>query len=423
MKEDFIMIPNNAVWGKEEVLIKKYGEKISYILSYLDSKTDRENRSGLSISDLITRCGMKITTGKDGSVEQFRKLLIKLQADGIITDANVDLDKAKVKDYINCIFTMPLEQKDGKNINFFMVSRKDYFKAIYSENKCSKCDLLNTYYYIMARMNIKLGYFYDKQEKIATELGLSKTTLNKYIEELKALGIVYSGNIGVVDGKKANNIYSDSKEGLEKGLKESSKYYGVEYKAVNESSDVANEKEAKLESDNQSRLLNDSISKTQSEPNNCQKIYSDLEKITGEKLSKSEKGELDKLSKENGQDVIERTIKRKSDEIRIALDKKKDLRSKNRYSIGIMKKYIDETKGVIAHEEGSAIRMSSAFSNSDCRSYEEKIEEYKVIQAGKRKKEKESSKVVKMVEEAFQNPQLSEEEKKMEELLAEFNEL
>lgn len=312
MKKNFIMIPNNAVWnrdGKEELLIKKYGEKVSYILSYLDSNITRENRSVLSISDLIAKCGMKITNGNDGSVEQFKSLLIKLQADKIIADANVDLDKVKVNDYISCIFKMPLEQKDGKNINFFKISRKDYLKVIASGNKCNKCELLKTYYYIMARMNIKLGYFYDKQEKIATELGLSKTTLNKYIEELEKIEIIHYGNIGLVDGKKANNIYSDSKEGLEKGLKESSKYYGVEYKVNNASIDSVKEKELKSESDNTKEVK-------KLESSNCEKICSALVDITGEKLSVYENSRLDKLIKEHGHEVVELTIKLKSGDIR-----------------------------------------------------------------------------------------------------------
>ena len=371
MMDNFIMLPNNLVWKDEKTMIKEYGEKVSYVLSYLDSNVTRENRCVFSIEDMITKCGIIPRTGKGNSIDKFKNLLRKLEDNKIITNINVDIGEVKTKDFISCNFDMPIEKQEEKHISFFKINRSDYDKVISSEGSSDKCNLLNTYYYIMARINRRLGFFYDTQEIMASDLGLSKTTLNKYIDELKTLGVIYYDNIGLVEGKKANNIYSDNQEGLNKGLESSGSYYGVKTKVpkvVEETKEIIVDEPIQIDTS----------------------IYTSFSDVTGKKLNRTENSKLDNLVKQHGEEIILKAIKRKSSEIKQAIDNGKIQTSPNNYFIGIIKNSIDEIKSIIEHEKTSEERFNQ-LNIGGFKSGKEQIEEYKKIQ--EKKKEKSESKV------------------------------
>lgn len=398
---NFIMLPNNLIWNKENTMIEKYGEKVSYVLSYLDSNVNRLDKCTFSIEDIILSCGIAVKTGKGKSIEQFKELLLQLQEDGIITNTNIEIEKAKIHDYISCDLKIPFEQKEENNVNFFMIERDKFINIITSDTKSDKCNLLNTYYYIMARINRKFGFFYDTQEIMASDLGLSKTTLNKYIDELKNLGVIYYDNIGLVDGKKANNIYSDTKEGLNKGLESSGNYYGAKTevpKVVEERKEMVVDEPIQIDTS----------------------IYTSFSDVTGKKLNVSEKGKLDDLVKQHGEEIILKAIKRKSSEIKQAIDNGKIQTSPNNYFIGIIKNSIDEIKSIIEHEKTSEERFCH-LNIGGIKTAKEQMEEYKQIEEKKKEKEKGESKVADLLASELWGKDKNEEDSEIKELLDELN--
>lgn len=378
---NFIMLPNNLIWDKESTMIKEYGEKVSYVLSYLDSNVNRLNKCTFSIEDIILTCGIAVKTGKGKSIEQFKVLLLQLQESGIITNTNIEIEKAKIHDYISCEFKMPIEQKEEKNVNFFMIERDKFIDIITSDTKSDKCNLLNTYYYIMARINRKCGFFYDTQEIMSSDLSVSKTTLNKYIDELKNLRVIYYDNIGLVDGKKANNIYSDTQEGLNKGLESSGSYYGIKIevpKVVEETKEIIVDEPIQIDTS----------------------IYTSFSGVTGKTLNRTEQSKLDNLVKQHGEEIILKAIKRKSSEIKQAIDNGKIQTSPNNYFIGIIKNSIDEIKSIIEHEKTSEERFNQ-LNIGGFKTGKEQMEEYKQIKEKKKEKEKVDSKVVDLLGDIF----------------------
>ena len=103
----FIKLDNRTVWNyveEDKTMIKEYGDKIVHTLFYLSSCVTRCGMVHFSIEELITSCGMKVNTKAGNSVEQFRKILLMLQENDIISDLRYDMDlnKVKCKEMIVC---------------------------------------------------------------------------------------------------------------------------------------------------------------------------------------------------------------------------------------------------------------------------------------------------------------------------------
>ena len=101
-KGNFIMLANKTLYNHLEsgdTYIKNIGDKITYILSYLDCKTDRMGRSNFSIEDMVLCSGLKVDTHKGKSVDQFRQVLKLRQDKGFLEDVEVDFLKVKPKSF------------------------------------------------------------------------------------------------------------------------------------------------------------------------------------------------------------------------------------------------------------------------------------------------------------------------------------
>lgn len=242
MSDNFIMINKKVVWNDEnrkDTFTYEYGEKIPYILSYLDSNINRVGQCKFSIEDMVMCSGLKSRTGKGNSNEQFKKILIDLQVKKII-ECNKDISLIKASELITCKFNMLLQKdSEGNNCNFFTVETEKYINIIESDTKLNKLTLIKIYYYILSRLwnrNDNGNYvggraevFYDNLNSISDDLFIATDTFNEYVKELNRLQLIFIGNIGLVtkDGKTkmANNVYSKEIIELKRGLEISKLYY------------------------------------------------------------------------------------------------------------------------------------------------------------------------------------------------------
>lgn len=256
--ENFTILPNNVIWcaysRKEErwldgsifgdgiTLINGINNnKIIAVLSYINSKENRRGYSEFTLEELITYCGLKPRKGKKGSNEQFKELLLELVKYDIIIDINDTVVNSSPKSIIMAKFNIEVEDK------FFKIDSRNVDK-IMSVGNCDNITVLNLYSYILARLDrrdrdlpleengLYIGghaeAFYQDEEKIASDLNISVTTLEKAIKILKELKLIYVDNIGLVKKKDkihmANNVYVVKESELEQALEESKYYYKKE---------------------------------------------------------------------------------------------------------------------------------------------------------------------------------------------------
>lgn len=240
-----LKFPNQMVWNyldENETYLKKYGDKIIHIFSYLQGTTNKFGKSCFTLEDLIDMCGMKNKTGRNNSTNQFKRILKQLQYDGII-QTNINFETVRLNTYIKCDFSMPFPK--GEDNDFFCISVKDYEKIMECDNKkISRLTLLTVFYYINARLrrrktsdesnvtnNDLAETFYDSYSTICSHLDITERTWNTYIKELSKLGSLFYGNIGKikksVNGKyeSANNVYCINEIELARALKQSKVYY------------------------------------------------------------------------------------------------------------------------------------------------------------------------------------------------------
>ena len=240
---NFTMLSNHTVWNYKEsgnTLIKKYGNKVVYALCYLDGYTNRFGKCIFSIGDMISFCGLKVDTHKGKSVEEFRNLLIGLANDEIIKELSCDLNKVKQNELIRCELNIKINKnKDGNNSEFFTINRDSFEKIIDEDTKSKKHNLINVYSYICARIYSrkddtacsggKAEVFNGSDKTFMDDLLISKATLNNCLKDLKDLGLIEYGNIGIVannKGKKmASNVYALRNNEFEEGLKQSKDFY------------------------------------------------------------------------------------------------------------------------------------------------------------------------------------------------------
>lgn len=234
------MMPKKFVL--EKVYRDRYGDKGFYILSELIISEDKRNDIKFSIEELVTRLGLKVRRGKDG-VNKEIKQTIKLMIDDNMIFTNDDINVVKVGGLIRCTLGDIYEINDSmQKVNWFALDIKNYLKILNDTGNLSKFILINIYFYILARIvrrndnisNIRITggkaeVFWDSQDFICEELGLSKRTLNIYIKHLQQMKLICYGNIGRLTKnnkiKKANNVYAENEEELKDGLKQSLYYW------------------------------------------------------------------------------------------------------------------------------------------------------------------------------------------------------
>ena len=245
MKEsnNFIMLANKTLYNhleKDDTYIKNISDKITYILSYLDCKTDRVGKSNFSIEDMVSCSGMKVDTHKGKSVDQFKQVLKLMQDKGFLEDVEVDFLKVKPKDYISCVLNkkIPID-KDG--YYWFFKLDTELFLKLFDDTKTknNKINLLNTYCYLYSRMthyddvdiacNGGANVCFPNRDEMLIDLNMKSQLLDNCLKELKDLGLIVYDNIGYVQKGKntkiANNVYSTNIEYLKSGLKRSKEFY------------------------------------------------------------------------------------------------------------------------------------------------------------------------------------------------------
>lgn len=259
---NFIMLANKTVWNHEDrnkTMIKEIGNKVTYILAYLDCRTDRTGYSCFSIADMITSCGFSVSSVKGKSVEQFKTILKAMNENNLITELSVDIDKAKPKEFIKCVLNKDIPKDENGNYWFFkldtdlfidLTEKTSKDKNGKRKSKNTLINLLNVYCYLIARMcnysdkdlafNGGANICFPNRDTILEDLGIKSQLLDSCLNELKELGLIMYDNIGYIKKdnkiKIANNIYATTKDDLRSGLKYSKQWYKEEgYTVLNKS--------------------------------------------------------------------------------------------------------------------------------------------------------------------------------------------
>ena len=232
----FIMLNNDTVWNfreENDTYIKKYGNKIIYIMCYLDCKVDRVGNCNFSLEDMITCCGLKVDTHKGKSVDQFRNTLLLMEKEGIISNSKVDLHKVKPKELIVCEFNKNIKSDDNGFYEFYQIDTNKFIKLMDEPSTNKKFNLLNTYSYILARIHkgddstnwceggARVCYF--SNETLMKDLVVKSQLLTSCLQELSDKGFIVYNNIGYVKKdnniKLSTNVYALEEEQLKSGLK------------------------------------------------------------------------------------------------------------------------------------------------------------------------------------------------------------
>lgn len=245
--DNFIKLPNQLVWSYKEdeyTLIDTIGDKVLYILPYLDLSLNRLNMCNFSLEDIIVNAGYKLKTGKDSINNQFKTTLQELQLREIIY-TNTDFNNVKPKELISCMLNIPFKKKDDDDTEFFTITHDNFLKILSDDSKLDKITLLKIYFYINARLSRRVeedidfkhyvggksNSFYGTYDTICKDLKITDTVLTKYLKRLQELELVFFDNIGLLQDLlegtiyTANNVYVIDKKELEQALKESKLYY------------------------------------------------------------------------------------------------------------------------------------------------------------------------------------------------------
>lgn len=245
--DNFIKLPNQLIWSYKEdeyTLIDTIGDKVLYILPYLDLMTNRLNMCNFSLEDMIINADYKLKTGKDSINNQFKTTLQELQLREIIY-TNTDFNNVKPKELISCMLNIPFKKKDDDDTEFFTITHDNFLKILSDDSKLDKITLIKIYFYINARLSRREGEdidfkhyvggksnsFYGTYDTICKDLKITDTVLTKYLKRLQELELVFYDNIGLLQDiatetiYTANNVYVVDKKELEQALKESKLYY------------------------------------------------------------------------------------------------------------------------------------------------------------------------------------------------------
>ena len=221
-------------------------DKLIEIITFIQAKTDREDESNFSLNKLIKHCGLIPTKGAKGTINRFKNDLLKLVEVGLIEDIdNTIKDCSKGDSLITCKLNLPNINSEFFDLNYSTV------KEILSLNG-DKATLLNIYSYILARIHRRKDskrlsngdnsmpfsgisgraeVFYDSQENIANDLGISKNSFIKHLKILAEARLICYGNNGLIRNKSketvknSNNVYALNEEELEVGLKQQAYSY------------------------------------------------------------------------------------------------------------------------------------------------------------------------------------------------------
>lgn len=249
MNENYIMLPNNIVWCKDEgeESLCKCNNKLLLVISYLNFNVNLAGNCCFTLDDMITSCGLITRTGTGNTIEQFKIILKQLQVIKWL-DINIDIDSIKPKQFIKCKFKPTFKKdEDDNDTEFFKLFYDKYIKIMNNNSGLDKAITLKVFSYITARMkrntkeqkenrevhifqDTEIECFYDKYEVICYDLNINDVTFNNNINLLQDLELIFFDNIGLVKYKDfssypASNVYAETKDYLKFGLNNSIEYY------------------------------------------------------------------------------------------------------------------------------------------------------------------------------------------------------
>ena len=212
---DFIKIPNDLFYdGKEGGNFMELGNyNLLIVVTYLKTRYNMLNEVAFSIEKLVRFCGLKVNLNKNESVDKMRNILKFLIDKEYITllEDDVDIDKVKVKDFINVKINKELKD------NFTKIPLSVIDKILNSGYRYSN-KILTYWCYLHCRVYKKVNSSDNKAnvtwvslDKISLDIGLSKETIIAYNEILVDLGLLKIENVGIKKkGKtreRCSNIY------------------------------------------------------------------------------------------------------------------------------------------------------------------------------------------------------------------------
>ena len=98
-RKNYTHIPNYFIWNcKKGELSLMRGikcDKLIEIITFINTKTDREDESNFSLNKLIRHCGLIPTKGVKGTINQFKNDLLKLVEVGLLEDIDDTIKDCK----------------------------------------------------------------------------------------------------------------------------------------------------------------------------------------------------------------------------------------------------------------------------------------------------------------------------------------
>ena len=85
-----------------DYIMKGLNSKLIEIITFINTKTDREGESNFSLNKLIRHCGLIPTKGAKGTINRFKNDLLKLVEVGILEDVDNTIKNCKINTLIIC---------------------------------------------------------------------------------------------------------------------------------------------------------------------------------------------------------------------------------------------------------------------------------------------------------------------------------
>lgn len=207
------MIPNRLFAksdDKESLFSKCNDYKLLSVMNYLHINTNRAGKTLFTLKDMISECGVKFNAGRGKSNDQFKKLLLLLQDEGIISN-NFNVNEIKPNDLIRCTYDAFEKDKEGNNIRFAMIEC-DVIEKIrnYCDEKIDNNRLLYYYGYLAHRMYKRSNaegavqetggraeVCFPSYKTITEETGITDATIKAYNDILIKIDLLRVANAGM----------------------------------------------------------------------------------------------------------------------------------------------------------------------------------------------------------------------------------
>ena len=97
--------------------MEELNSKMIGIITFINTKTDREDESNFSLNKLIRHCGLIPTKGAKGTINQFKNDLLKLVEVGILEDVDNTIKNCKINSLITCKLNLPKVESQFFKLN------------------------------------------------------------------------------------------------------------------------------------------------------------------------------------------------------------------------------------------------------------------------------------------------------------------